>query len=223
MFVSQEYVSKAWPNRERRSSLSHAVQQREEYILPVRFDDSLVPGLPTDLNYLSADQHSPAELATMIAEKLGISPFVGKASDVPPPHITSLTGEAVFDYSNHDGLYVIGRGNLEFETKWSKANKTSIRVYNYPASINGVALAKNCHSIAAVAGAAGLDFSSPSRKAQRDGIVVFRNTHGVYAAVHVLDIKDNSRGDDRDELRFRYVIQADGSDAFTEFADDRIS
>ncbi len=111
MFVSQEYVLKAWPNHERRSSLSRAAQQRE-YILPVRFDDSPVPGLPTDLKYLSADEHSPAELATIIADKLGISPFVGKASDVPPPRMTSLSGEAVFNYSNHDGLYVIGRGNL---------------------------------------------------------------------------------------------------------------
>ncbi len=59
--------------------------------------------------------------------------------------------------------------------------------------------------------------------AQRDGIVVFKNTHGIYAAVHVLDIRDDSRGDDRDELRFRYVIQADGSDGFADFADDRIS
>ena len=37
---------------------------------------------------------------TVIAQKLGVKPFEGKASDVPPPRMTSLVGEAVFDYSN---------------------------------------------------------------------------------------------------------------------------
>ena len=46
--------------------------------------------------------------------------------------MTSLVGEVVFDYSNYNGLYVIGRGPLEFETKWSKASDVSIRVYNDP-------------------------------------------------------------------------------------------
>ena len=48
---------------------------------------------------------------------------------------------------------------------------------------------------------------------------MLRNTEGFYAAVHVLGIKDVSRGDDRDELRFRYAIQSDGSDSFAEFVD----
>lgn len=219
IFISEEYTSKPWTTHERRASLGRAVQEREEYILPVRFDDSPVPGLPPDLKYLLATDYSPAELATMIAAKLAISPFADKASDVPPPRMTSLTGEAVFDYSNHDGRYVIGRATHEFETMWTKASDTSIHVYNDPPSINGVALVKDCNSISAVTEAATLDFSSRSRTARRDEIVVFRNTHGIYAAVHVLDIKDDSRGADRDELRFRYAIQANGSDGFGEFAD----
>ena len=45
------------------------------------------------------------------------------------------------------------------------------------------------------------------------------NTRGFYAAVHLLGIKDDNRGDDRDELRFRYAIQSDGSGSFEEFVD----
>ncbi len=48
---------------------------------------------------------------------------------------------------------------------------------------------------------------------------MLRNTKGFYAAVHVLGIKDDSRSDDRDELRFRYAIQGDGSDGFADFKD----
>ena len=218
MFVSNEYVSKLWPVHERRAILSRAVQERQEYILPVRFDDSSVPGLPTATKYLSADEHTPAQLADRIGEKIGMSPYAAKASDVAPPRMTSLTGEVVFDYSNHDGHYVIGQGNLSFETMWTKSSDTSIYVCNDPPSINGVALAKGFDSISEISEAAKLDYTSRCRTAQLGGIVVVRNTHGFYAAVHVIDIKDDTRSDDRDELRYRYVIQANGTDAFTEFA-----
>ena len=223
MFISKEYVSKLWPIHERRAILSRLIQERQEYILPVRFDDSSVPGLPTATKHLSADEHSPAELATMIVQKLGMLPFAGKASDVPPPRMTSRIGEAVFDYSNHNGRYVIGHGNLSFETMWSRASDTSIHVCNDPPSINGVALARGCDSITEVTEAAKLDFTSRCRTPQRGGIVVFRNLHGFYAAVHVLDIKDDTRNDDRDEIRFRYLIQANGTDTFTELGSEEYS
>ncbi len=217
MFISKEYVEKVWPRHERRSILSCAVREKSEYVLPVRFDDTPVPGLPDSIKYEQADGHSPDELAAMIAEKLGIKRFAGKASDVPPPRMTSRTGEVVFDYSSHNGRYIIGHGPLEFETKWTRASKTSIHVYNDPASINGVALAGGCTSIAQVVNAELLDYTSRTRCPCLGQIVVLRNVKGFYAAVQVLEIKDDSRGDDRDELRFRYAIQSNGSDNFTEF------
>ena len=214
MFISEAYVEKAWPSHERQSILSRAVQNKGEYILPVRFDDTSVPGLPTAIKYERACDRKPAELAAMIAEKLGIKRFEGKASNVPPPQMTSLAGEVVFDYSSNNGRYVIGRGELEFETEWSKASDMSIHIYNDPPSINGVALARGCTSIAQVLQAESLDYTSRSRTPQCGEIVVLRNVNGFYAAVHVLEIKDDTRSDDKDELRFRYAIQADGSDGF---------
>ena len=84
MFISEAYVSKAWPNHERRSALSRMIKEKDEYILPVRFDGTRVPGLPTDIIYECAQERTPAQLATMIAQKLGVQPFAGKASQVPP-------------------------------------------------------------------------------------------------------------------------------------------
>lgn len=219
MFISQKYVEKVWPSHERRSSLSRDVQEESEYILPVRFDDTPIPGLQTSIKYEQADDHTPAELAAMIAEKIGVKLFMGKASDVPPPRMTSLAGEAVFDYSNHNGRYVIGYEQLEFETAWSKASDTSIHVYNDPPSINGVALDRRCTSIAQVSNAEALDYTSRTRTPQLGEIVIFRNVNGFYAALQVLEIKDDTRGAEKDELRFRYVIQSNGSDNFTEFKD----
>ena len=216
LFVSKAWVENSWPRHERGAILSRAVQEPGEYVLPVRFDDATVPGLPGDVAYVRAQDCSPAELASMIAEKLGVKPFEGKASDVPPPRMTSLVGEAVFDYSNHDGHYVIGRGTLEFETSWSKGSNISIHVYNEPPSINGIALGL-CEwtAIPHVVNAGSLDYTSRSRTPRVGQIVLFRNVHGFYAAAHLLEIKDDSRGDDSDELRFQYVIQPDGSDNFT--------
>ena len=59
VFVSKEWVEKSWPRYERRAILSRAVQEPGEYMLPVRFDDNSVPGLPKSVSYLQADDHSP--------------------------------------------------------------------------------------------------------------------------------------------------------------------
>ena len=122
------------------------IEEEGEYILPVRFDDTPVPGLPSDIIYECARKYTPAELATMIASKLGVHPFAGKASQVPPPRMTSATGEVAFDYGSYNGRYVIGSGVLGFETRWSSASDTSVHVYNDPPSINGVALASGSTS-----------------------------------------------------------------------------
>ena len=217
MFISQAYIEKAWSRHERQSALSRMIQEQREYVLPVRFDDTPVSGLPEDVIFLRANEHTPAQLSAMIAEKLGIRRFDGKASEVPPPRMTSPTGEVVFDYSNYNGRYVIGSGMLEFETAWTKASDTNIYVYNDPPSINGVALAQGCASISQVVNAETLDYTSRTREASLGKIVVLRNVKGFYAAIHLLGIKDDSRGADRDELRFRYAIQSDGSDSFADF------
>ena len=218
IFISKDWVEKAWPRLERRAALSRAVQEKDEYILPVRFDDTPVPGLSEDMIYMEAEEYPPAALASMIAEKMGVKAFQGKASDEPRPRMTSLGGEVVFNYSNHNGQYVIGRETLEFETKWSKANNVSIHVYNDPSSINGIALApRELIAVSQVVNAESLDYTSRCRTPYSGQIVLFRNLHGFYAAVRLLEIKDDSRGDDHDELRFEYVIQADGSDDFTAF------
>ena len=217
MFISRAYVEKPWPRHERRSTLSRMIREKGEYILPVRFDDTLVDGLPDDVGYVRADERTPAELAAMIAEKLGIRPFDGKASRVPPPRTTSPTGEVVFDYSSHDGRYVIGSGKLEFESMWTKASDKAIYVYNYAPTINGVALAPGCNSISQVINAEQLNFTSSAHKVALGGVAVLRNTNGFYAAIHVIDVKDDSRRDDRDELRFQYAIQPNGSGNFAAF------
>lgn len=219
MFVSAAYVAKPWTRHERKSALSRMLREESEYILPVRFDDTPVPGLPASVLYLEANDYTPAQLAAVIVEKIGVDPYSGKASDVPPPRMTSPVGEVVFDYSNFNGRYTIGSGTAEFETNWTKASNDAIHINNDPDSINAVALDRRATFIHEVNEGTLLNYTSRTRTPRLGQIVVLRNRHGFYAAIHILDIKDDTRGDDSDQLRFRYAIQTDGSDNFERFAD----
>jgi hypothetical protein len=70
MFVSKEYAEKPWTRHERRSALARALQERREYVLPVRFDDTVLEGLDPNLAYLSLRDRSPQQLAEAILQKL---------------------------------------------------------------------------------------------------------------------------------------------------------
>jgi hypothetical protein len=70
MFVSKQYAENEWPRHERRSALARALSERREYVLPVRFDDTVLPGLDPSVLYLPLANRPPAQLAREILEKL---------------------------------------------------------------------------------------------------------------------------------------------------------
>lgn len=127
----------------------------------------------------------------------------------------ALKGRVTFDYSNNNGSYFIGSGYYLFETKWSKASDTSIHTYTDAVSIDSLALAKGVSEISEIEDVTIFDYTSRCRSPHEGQIVIFKNTNGIYAAVKVLDIKDDSRLDDRDEIMFEYIIQSDGSVDFS--------
>lgn len=68
LFVSQHYAEKAWTRRELRIARERV---REECLLPVRLDDTDLPGLSASLAYIDGTRTTPAQLASLIVEKLG--------------------------------------------------------------------------------------------------------------------------------------------------------
>ena len=72
LFISKHYAQKVWTNHERRSAQARAVRENREYILPVRFDDTEIPGLTPDIVYIDAREVSPGELASIIMRKCSI-------------------------------------------------------------------------------------------------------------------------------------------------------
>lgn len=71
MFISEQYVAKAWPSHERQHAQARALLAKDEYILPTRFDDTEVPGMTNTVGHIDLRAHSPAELVALILQKLG--------------------------------------------------------------------------------------------------------------------------------------------------------
>lgn len=126
-----------------------------------------------------------------------------------------LKGTVTFDYSNNDHRFSIGEALYLFETAWSKAGDTSIYAYRNPPSVKAIAVAKDAAEIADVVDGSAYDFSSRVRCPRIGQIVIWRNANGMYAATKIVDIKDDSRGAERDALTFEFLILPDGSMDFS--------
>lgn len=72
LFASKAYAKKLWTNHERKSAQARAFEEQTEYILPARFDDTPIPGLPNTTGHINLQGKNPEELAALIIQKLGL-------------------------------------------------------------------------------------------------------------------------------------------------------
>ncbi|UKJ62903.1 TIR domain-containing protein [Cellulosimicrobium cellulans] len=70
MFISRHYADKMWTNVERRAALSTAITKRGAYILPVRLDDTALPGLLPTVGYLNANRLGLERISEAIRQKV---------------------------------------------------------------------------------------------------------------------------------------------------------
>jgi hypothetical protein len=73
MFVSKHYAAKVWPNHERKHAQARALKNQEDVILPARFDDTEIPGLPDTVAYVDLRTLTANELAERIIKKLKVA------------------------------------------------------------------------------------------------------------------------------------------------------
>ena len=107
-------------------------ETRYEELLRSLLDEPVLPVLPIGDN--------PFETVKRFAKQKFIPSSEKYVSPAP-------RGRVTFDYSNNNGRYSIGSGELMFETNWSKASNQSIYIYNDPSSIHTVALVKDKREI----------------------------------------------------------------------------
>lgn len=90
LFTSAEYAAKVWTNHERRSAQARALKAKGEYILPARFDDTPIPGLPDTVHYIDLRRVGSIELAEMVVAKIGAHERRSYLPPVPDKLFTRL-------------------------------------------------------------------------------------------------------------------------------------
>ena len=73
MFLSDAYARKVWTKHERKAAQARAATMNADYILPVRFDETRIPGLSAKVAYLKAEDYTPERLSDEIIKKLRLS------------------------------------------------------------------------------------------------------------------------------------------------------
>jgi len=69
VFISKEYVEKVWPNLEKQFIQSRWIKD-PEYLLPVRFDNILVIGIPDTIAYINIQNKTPEEFGDNLIQKI---------------------------------------------------------------------------------------------------------------------------------------------------------
>jgi tetratricopeptide (TPR) repeat protein len=110
LFVSAEYATRTWTRVERQAAIARTIQERREYVLPARFDDTRLPELPSDLVTVDLRRQTPQQFAVMIASKLASLDIAA-----PPPATVDLVLEVTGDHVQltGDGIEVsAGHGGV---------------------------------------------------------------------------------------------------------------
>jgi hypothetical protein len=70
VFLSRFYRDKLWTKHELQSAQARAFSENREYILPVRLDDTEVPGILSTVGYIDMRNTTVENLFLLISEKL---------------------------------------------------------------------------------------------------------------------------------------------------------
>ena len=112
VFVSCHYAEKLWTNHERQSAQARAFENKLEYILPVRFDETEIPGMLPTTGYINAEKLEPKALGLMIAQKTGLDTELGEMlvflREWLPDYSVELDGgdiRFVSDVEHYDGVF----------------------------------------------------------------------------------------------------------------------
>jgi hypothetical protein len=71
VFVSKHYARKRWTKHELRQAQERAFKESAEYILPIRKDDTRIPGLSLTTGYVDLRELKLNQIAALLLSKLG--------------------------------------------------------------------------------------------------------------------------------------------------------
>ena len=83
MFISKNYPLKKWTNFEQKHIQARAFRDTNEYMLPIRLDDTNVPGIAETMGYRDVRQHSLESIADALERKLANAKGQDLTASVP--------------------------------------------------------------------------------------------------------------------------------------------
>ena len=89
-FISKHYKEKIWTTYEVKTAIARAIENKEEYILPAKFDNTELDGIRSTLGFINISNKNPEEFAKMIIAKLN-----GEIN-VPLPEKEEPKGDVIF-------------------------------------------------------------------------------------------------------------------------------
>src|SRR4051794_10937801 len=72
MLVSENYAKKQWTNHERRAAQARAISENQEYILPLRLDDTKIDSILPTVGYIDYRNENSEVIVEMLNKKLGV-------------------------------------------------------------------------------------------------------------------------------------------------------
>lgn len=70
MVISEHYAAKVWTNHERKAAQARAFTDSKEYILPLRLDDTDIPGIHPTMGYVDLRKRSIGDVVNIALRKL---------------------------------------------------------------------------------------------------------------------------------------------------------
>lgn len=111
-----------------------------------------------------------------------------------------MDGAVTFRFDNNNGIYTIGTGEYEFNTRWSRAGNDSIYAYG----LIGYKMGET--DFPPVDTLYSYDYSSRTRTIKTGQIVIFENMFRHFAAIKLGPVKSSHHGNLYDEMKFEYHI-----------------
>lgn len=111
MLLSQHYSKKLWTSHERKAAQARAFSENREYILPLKLDDTEVPGILETTGYIDFRNETAESVSQLILKKLwgdisgdrGLDSLKSKFENLYMG--TMLACELVFIPSNHESYH----------------------------------------------------------------------------------------------------------------------
>lgn len=80
IFLSKSYAEKLWTRHELKQAQARAFEQREEYIIPIKLDDTEIPGINRTVGYVDFRCKNVQQVADLLLAKLA---YADKREDKP--------------------------------------------------------------------------------------------------------------------------------------------